>query len=122
MRADLEAMPFRCPVLLYLAEFWLETDVGCQSAVVTTQSSHDCLIVWLGSTISRTAVLWCLFLGSVVLSVGFKMWMPSAGGVLLDGQLTSEAARQLLMNMTESEKAAHMIDHQETSSRPSHNP
>ncbi len=66
------------------------------------------MIFWLASIISRTTTLWILFLGTVVLSVGFKLWMPSAGGVLLDGQLSAEAAHQLLMHMTGSEKAAHV--------------
>lgn len=66
------------------------------------------MMLWLASIIGRTWVLWCLLLGTVALSAGFKLWMPGAGGVLLDGQLTAEAARQLLMNMTEPQKAVHI--------------
>ena len=57
--------------------------------------------------LTRTKVLWSLFLGTVLFFVAFGLWTPSVGGTILDTVGPVDDVNALLAGMSEAQKASH---------------
>ena len=57
--------------------------------------------------LTRTPVLWGLFVLQLVIGLGFGVFREAAGGQLLDMQMSGEASRAILAGMTGPQRAAH---------------
>ena len=57
--------------------------------------------------LQRTPVLWALFILTIALTVGFGLWIPSVGGVILDETAPVHAVKVILANMSPAQKNAH---------------
>ncbi len=57
--------------------------------------------------LTRTPVLWALFVLTVALFVGFNFWTPAVGGMILDTVGPVDEVQALLASMTDAQKASH---------------
>jgi hypothetical protein len=59
--------------------------------------------------IKKTSVLWGLFLATVVISIGFILWIPDVGGAILDRLTTVDEVHSLLTEMSDAQKESHFM-------------
>ena len=57
--------------------------------------------------LTRTPVIWALFILSILISFGFVIFNPAVGGRYLDMVTTGAGSRALLDSMTEAQRSAH---------------
>lgn len=57
--------------------------------------------------LQRAPVLWATFAATILLTIGFGLWIPSVGGIILDETWRMADLQEILGNMDAAEKRSH---------------